>query len=199
MTADSNALPAIFFNVNSPRGVVFSTPGSGFLVSGNAGLATPPLFGFGNDLQTFSAQRLFTAVNSTTTDVHFFLPGTTTAATTGAFGVVFVDVEVSRLTRFQFFDGNDDLNYSHDAAVSGNQGFSFLGATVSSAAIARVRITSGLTVGVADKLPGAYEMLRTIALDHEILRVFQQLGVLDTALPHCEPFTPSEFLARSVS
>ena len=87
--------------------------------------------------------------------------------------------------------------------MSGNQGFSFLGATVSSAAIARVRITSGLTVGVAvgvaDKLPGAYEMLRTIALDHEILRVFQQLGVLDTALPHCKPFTPSEFLARTAS
>src|SRR6185503_19855220 len=28
-----NALPAGFFNANSPRGVVFFTPGSGFLVS----------------------------------------------------------------------------------------------------------------------------------------------------------------------
>src|SRR2546423_7222087 len=32
-------LPANFFNVNSPRGVVFSTPGTGFEVSANAGIA----------------------------------------------------------------------------------------------------------------------------------------------------------------
>ena len=35
--ADPTALPADFFNVNSPRGVVFGTPGSGFMVSANAG------------------------------------------------------------------------------------------------------------------------------------------------------------------
>src|SRR5439155_19775597 len=34
-----NNLPANFFNVNSPRGVVFSTSGTGFQVSGNAGIA----------------------------------------------------------------------------------------------------------------------------------------------------------------
>src|SRR5437764_846208 len=31
-----NNLPANFFNVNSPRGVVFATPGTGFQVSANA-------------------------------------------------------------------------------------------------------------------------------------------------------------------
>ena len=154
LRADPNALPGNFFNVNSPRGAVFSTPGSGFLVSANAGSAMPTLFGFGNDLQAFSAQRLFTAVNSNTTDVHFFLPGTTTAATTRAFGVVFVDVEVAGLTRLQFFDGNDALIYSHDAAVAGNKGLSFLGATVSGAAIARVRITSGLNTIIANGVIG---------------------------------------------
>src|SRR3954470_4276324 len=77
--SDPNALPANFFNVNSPRGVVFSTPGTGFLVSANAGGATPILFGFPSDFQTFSAQKLFTAVNSNITDVQFFLPGTNTA------------------------------------------------------------------------------------------------------------------------
>src|ERR1043166_6132449 len=35
--SDPNPMPADFFNVNSPRGVVFSTPGTGFLVSANAG------------------------------------------------------------------------------------------------------------------------------------------------------------------
>src|SRR3954447_13952934 len=38
--ADPNSLPADFFNVNSPRGVVFSTPGTGFLVSANSGSST---------------------------------------------------------------------------------------------------------------------------------------------------------------
>jgi hypothetical protein len=50
--AAPNNLPANFFNVNSPRGVIFSTPGTGFQVSANSGVprsssgtstrATPP-------------------------------------------------------------------------------------------------------------------------------------------------------------
>ena len=35
--ASPNNLPANFFNANSPRGAVFSTPGTGFQVSANAG------------------------------------------------------------------------------------------------------------------------------------------------------------------
>jgi len=34
-----NNFPADFFNVNSPRGAVFATPGTGFQVSANAGVA----------------------------------------------------------------------------------------------------------------------------------------------------------------
>ena len=34
-----NNLPANFFNVNSPRGAVFSTGGTGFQLSANAGVA----------------------------------------------------------------------------------------------------------------------------------------------------------------
>src|SRR5947199_3075972 len=40
-----NNLPANFFNVNSPRGVVLSTPGSGFQVSATAASGTPVNFG----------------------------------------------------------------------------------------------------------------------------------------------------------
>src|SRR5215217_553411 len=39
-----NNLPANFFNVNSPRGAVFSTPGAGFQVSGNPAVGAPPEF-----------------------------------------------------------------------------------------------------------------------------------------------------------
>ena len=143
--ADPNALPGNFFNVNSPRGVVLSTPGTGFAVSSSAGSGTPILYGFPGDFQTFSAQRLFTAINSNVTDVTFFLPGTTTPATTNAFGTIFADVENGLLTKLDFFDENNTNIFTIDAGVAGNQGLSFLGAVANAGErISRVRVTSGL-------------------------------------------------------
>jgi 3-(3-hydroxy-phenyl)propionate hydroxylase len=52
---------------------------------------------------------------------------------------------------------------------------------------------AGLRVFVCDRLQGVYEIPRAIALDHEILRVFQQIGIVDAIAPHLEPFTPSEY------
>ncbi|CAA9435656.1 MAG: 3-(3-hydroxy-phenyl)propanoic acid hydroxylase, partial [uncultured Ramlibacter sp.] len=52
---------------------------------------------------------------------------------------------------------------------------------------------AGLRVYACDRLPGVYEIPRAISLDHEILRVFQQLGLVEAIAPHCEPFTPSEY------
>lgn len=96
----------------------FSTPGTGFLVSANAGLATPTLFDFSNDFQTFSAQRLFTAVGSNITDVLFFAPGTMSAATTSAFAAIFVDVEAAAQTKIEFFDENNSIIFSRDALLA---------------------------------------------------------------------------------
>ncbi len=148
--SDPNLLPANFFNVNSPRGVVFSTPGSGFLVSSNAGTGAPVLFGFPAEFATFSAQRLFTAVNSNITDVSFFVAGTATAATTSAFGSIFTDVEVAGSTQMEFFDETGALFLTRSVQLSGNQGLSFLGAQVSGGSISRVRITSGLNTIAAN-------------------------------------------------
>jgi 3-(3-hydroxy-phenyl)propionate hydroxylase len=52
---------------------------------------------------------------------------------------------------------------------------------------------AGFTVYVCDKLPGVYEIPRALAMDHEIMRVFQQLGLSEALAPFCEPFTPSEY------
>lgn len=153
--SDSATLPGDFFNVNSPRGLVLSTPGAGLLVSANAGLATPELFGFPDDFQAFSAQRLFTAVSSNITDVRFYLPGTTTVATTSAFAAIFVDVEIAGLTKIEFFDQNDLMIFSRDALVTGNQGLSFLGAVADAGErISRVRLTSGLNTISANGVLG---------------------------------------------
>jgi hypothetical protein len=148
--ADPNLLPGNFFNANSPRGAEFSTPGTGFLVSANAGGA-PVLFGFPNDFQAFSAQRLFTAVNSNITDVTFFVPGTAIAATTSAFAAIFVDVEVAGLTKMEFFDPSNSLIFSRNVLAGANQGLSFLGAIADAGEkIARVRLTSGLNTITAN-------------------------------------------------
>lgn len=153
--ADPNALPGNFFNVNSPRGVVLSTPGTGFLVSASSGGSTPALFGFGNDFTTFSPQRLFTAVNSNITDVTFFVPGSTTNGRTNGFGVVFTDVEVANTTQIQLFGAGNVLLTSQFASVSGNQGLTFLGVIdTEGQTIERVRITSGLNTIVSNGVLG---------------------------------------------
>ena len=154
-----NNLPANFFNVNSPRGVVFATPGSGFQVSANAG-AAPVEFGnlnpvFPSLFTTFSAQRLFTALGSNVLDVNFFIPGSTTPAATSAFGAVFTDVDVANATSLQFFDtANVSLGTFFAPAAAGDATLSFLGVRFSTGEqIGRVRITSGsgaLTSPIAD-------------------------------------------------
>ena len=145
--ASPNLLPANFFNVNSPRGVVFSTPGTGFEVSANAGVA-PVRFdninpSYSAEFQTFSAQRLFTAIGSDVTDVNFFVPGSTTPTFTSAFGAVFADVDLVNLTSLQFFDLNNVSLGTFFAPIA-NNGLSFLGVRSDAGErISRVRITAG--------------------------------------------------------
>jgi len=153
--ADPNLLPDDFFNVNSPRGVVFDTAGTGFMVSANAGEAVPIQFGFGDELETFSPQRLFTALNSPITDVFFFVAGTNEVGTTSAFGAIFSDVDAADVTRLDFFDGGNKLIFSRFVVPSGgNQQFSFLGITLDSSLISRVRVTSGSATIMANGVLG---------------------------------------------
>jgi 3-(3-hydroxy-phenyl)propionate hydroxylase len=51
----------------------------------------------------------------------------------------------------------------------------------------------GLTVYACDASSEVYPKPRAIALDHEIMRIFQQLGLEREIEPHTEPFTDSEF------
>lgn len=144
-----NNLPGNFFNANSPRGVLLSTPGTGLQLSANAGIA-PVEFGnidptYPGLFAPFSAQRLFTALGSNIVDVNFFVPGTATSAFTNAFGAVFSDVDVAGSTSLEFFDGNNlSLGMFLAQAAQGNETFSFLGVQFSQGAVvSRVRITSG--------------------------------------------------------
>jgi 3-(3-hydroxy-phenyl)propionate hydroxylase len=50
---------------------------------------------------------------------------------------------------------------------------------------------AGHRVFVCDQSVAVYPLPRAIALDHEILRVFQKLGIAEAIAPHVEPFTDS--------
>jgi hypothetical protein len=153
--AAPNSLPANFFNVNSPRGAVFSTPGSGFQVSANAGVA-PVEFDninptYSSTFQAFSSQRLFTALGSNITDVNFFVPGSSTPATVNGFGAVFTDVDRPSTTALELFDPFG-ISMGTFFAQPTNTGLSFLGIYFDAGErIGRVRLVNGNTaIGPSD-------------------------------------------------
>ena len=145
-----NNLPPNFFNLNSPRGAVFSTAGSGFQVSANAGVA-PIEFDninptYSSIFQTFSPQRLFTALGSNILDVNLFVPGSNTPATVSGFGAVFTDVDLANLTSIQYFDTNN-ASLGTFSVPTANNGLSFLGVFFNAGErISRVRITNGNSI-----------------------------------------------------
>jgi hypothetical protein len=150
----SGLLPGDFFNAaldGRARGVVLFNPsGGGFRVSqdGSAG-ADQLRFGDVNPTYTgafraFSPERLFTPLGGNVTEVQFFLPGTTTPATTRGFGVVFTDVDKADSTKVEFFDVRGELLFASTVRASAGDGSqSFLGVSYKYSPIAKVRITSG--------------------------------------------------------
>jgi hypothetical protein len=144
-----NLIPADFFNVNSPRGVVFTTNGSGFQVSTNAGVA-PIEFDninptYSSLFTIFSPQRLFTALGSKTLTVRFFVPGSTTPATSSGFGAVFTDVDRPG-TKIAYFNVKGRKLATFSVPISpGSETLSFLGVRFLEDRVAKVRITSGST------------------------------------------------------
>ena len=147
--AAPNLLPADFFNTVAPRGVVFSTHGTGFQVSANAGVA-PIEFDninptYSRLFTTFSRQRLFTPLGSNIMEVDFFVPGSSTPATTNGFGAVFTDVDRPG-TRIEYLDEHGRRLARFDVPASpGRETLSFLGVRFLDRRVARVRITSGNT------------------------------------------------------
>ncbi|HEX5041885.1 MAG TPA: hypothetical protein VFV75_03210 [Candidatus Polarisedimenticolaceae bacterium] len=151
--AAPNALPAGFFNANSPRGVVFFTPGTGFQVSADSAnpTNTPILFGnlqpaFPLRFRAFSPERLFTALGSNIVETLFFVPGSTEAATVTGFGVVFTDVNRADSTKIEFLNARGNVFFSKDVLPGGARlgTFSFLGVSFDAGERAyMVRITSG--------------------------------------------------------
>ncbi len=141
-------LPANFFNTNSPRGAVFSGPGTGFQVSGTAGVA-PIQFDnlnptYSTQFATFSAQRLFTSLGSNVYDVFFFVPGSSTPALTRGFGSVFTDVDAANTTSIEYFDAlNNSLGTYFALNFAGDETLAFVGVDFQANVVSRIRVTAG--------------------------------------------------------
>jgi hypothetical protein len=120
------------------RGATFTTPDGTAFAQALPGDLSASAF------QTFSPLRLFTPIDSITTDTDFSLPGTggQQNATTTAFGAVFSGVDGPG-TEIQFFDINDMLLFSIGAPVFPG-GLSFAGVMFDAGEqIARVRLVTG--------------------------------------------------------
>lgn len=139
---DIDTFPATFFNVNSKRGALYVSGGTGLRVDSTAFAAVNA--GLGTQFASFSHKKLFMPVGSNRVEVDFKLSGTTTDGLVKGFGVVFTDVDRAGSTTIEFFDKNGAfLAVLTAPARTGAQEFSFVGAVFAEPIVAKVVITSG--------------------------------------------------------
>ena len=137
-----DTFPASFFNVNSKRGAVYVTPGTGLRVDSTSFAAINA--GLGGQFKPFSGKKLFMPVGSNQVDVDFKRVGTTTQGLVKGFGAVFSDVDRFGSTTIEFFDVRGvRIALLKAPNHGGTQLLSFVGAVFEAPIVARVRITSG--------------------------------------------------------
>jgi hypothetical protein len=164
---NNDALPGNFFNATSPRGVLFTTNGSGFHVSNQGFIEVNTAYA--GEFNFFSPFKLFVATGSTITDINFVVAGSTVPAVVTGFGSVFEDVGRAHSTTIEYFDaaGNSLLKVAAPRRSDDN-GQSFAGAVFASAIVARVRITAGdtpLGADALDNVKGAGQKRDLVTMD----------------------------------
>jgi hypothetical protein len=140
---NTNTFSPVFFNVNSPRGLVLENTGA-FRVSKND--FEDVTLGFASSINPFSPIRTFVNMASPVTVVTFRVPGKDSLAAVNAFGAVFLDVDQNDSTTMEFFAGNFSLGkikVQKRAPGDSDKGKSFLGVKFSDAVVTKVIITAG--------------------------------------------------------
>ncbi|MEZ5039514.1 MAG: hypothetical protein R2828_06470 [Saprospiraceae bacterium] len=141
-----------FFNDpanGATRGIEFTTPGTGLIVSADKSNPTNTLSSFGNINPTytnifppFSGERIFSPLGSNIADIRFYVPGTNTPANVKGFGAVYIDVDTKENDAFEFFDINGKSLGTYSTPVM-NEGYVFLAVLFDLPVIHHVRITYG--------------------------------------------------------
>ena len=178
--SEPNNLPVDFFNVNSPRGVIFNAlevdTGAAlnqFAVSANTASGVAVRFGninaaYSTIFQTFSAQRLFIARNTPVLEVNFVIPGTNIPATVSGFGVVFADVDSATggnrsVIRLYGPDGRQLPGAASSPVLDG--GLSFVGVSYNAGErVARVVIECG-NIGLSASNNDGVNGVDVVAMD----------------------------------
>jgi len=142
---NTDAFPGDFFNVTSPRGLVYQVAaGTGLRVSDNNFADVNPTYG--TELIPFSDPRMFAPIGTNLVELQFRIPGTETAAAVQSFGAVVVDVDLPNTSRLQAYDRDDNL--IADVAVptrADPDEYSLVGVTFETPVIARVVLILGDT------------------------------------------------------
>ena len=164
---NNDLFPGNFFNVNSPRGVLFATNGSGFRISDTGYVELNRAYE--GEFNTFSPKKLFVARGSTIIDVRFVVAGSNTPALVTGFGSVFEDVGRANSTTIEYFDaaGRRLLKAAAPRRTDA-KGLSFLGVKFESPIVARVRMTVGdtpLDASVTDNVKGKGRKRDLVATD----------------------------------
>ena len=147
---NNNLFPGNFLGSFDPalpngrkRGLINTTPGSGFSISDSAFTFINTTYG--GQFNAFSPPKILTATGSNITDNFFKVPGTNIDAAVQGFGVVFSDVNNASSTSMEFYDGDRLLGSFKVPNIGNNNpgGFSFLGVYFPNEKVTRVRIFSG--------------------------------------------------------
>lgn len=138
---NNELFPGDFFNTRAPRGVVFTTPGTGFRISDNNVADLDP--SFGQEFAFFSPRKTFLAAGSNVMDADFRVPAGSDPASVRGFGVVFADVDRPNSATLEFFGREGSLGRFEAPVRSSAGALSFLGVAFDTKIVTRVRITSG--------------------------------------------------------
>lgn len=140
--------PLDFFNPVDPnigagrkRGLVYTNNPNSLRVDSSLFAEINP--SYSEQFSPFSNTKLIAPINSNTTDAEFRLAGTNTPAFVKGFGLVFSDVDDSKSSSIEYFNGNKSLGKFYAPVRKDAKGHSFLGVYFPDEKITKVRIQSG--------------------------------------------------------
>jgi|GEM_PF-1872110 len=129
-----------YANWQRKRGVVYTTPGTGFRVTSNHFSDIDP--SYLHQFYPYSGAKTFTPLNSNIVDFHFKVPGTNVPGYVTGFGAVFSDVDQHFSTQVSLFSGYRYLG-TYTVKPSGSGTHSFFGFYFPGKKITRVRVKLG--------------------------------------------------------